>query len=58
MVGFLLWTTLIGAFTGLIGTFMVFFTSVKSNIAHSFGAIGVSLTLFGGISLWWMQYFN
>ncbi|EMH9027890.1 MULTISPECIES: hypothetical protein [Enterobacterales] len=58
MATFLFWITIVGAFTGLIGTFIVFFTSNKSDIGKDLGLIGASLTGLGVISLLWMRAFN
>ncbi|HEI8463829.1 TPA: hypothetical protein SLE68_003632 [Morganella morganii] len=57
MATFLFWITIVDAFTGLIGTFIVFFTSNKSDIGKDLGLIGASLAGLGAFSLLWMRAF-
>lgn len=58
MITFLLWATIVGMFTGLIGTFMVFFTSDKSGTGKDLISIGMGLAGLCAIGLLWMRNFS
>lgn len=58
MITFLLWATIVGMFTGLIGTFMVFFTSNKSGTGKDLISIGMGLAGLCAIGLLWMRTFS
>lgn len=58
MITFLLWATILGMFTGLIGTFMVFLTSDKSGTGKDLISIGMGLAGLCAIGLLWMRTFS
>lgn len=58
MITFLLWTTIVGMFTGLVGLFMFFYTSDKSGTGKDLISIGMGLASICAIGLLWMRTFS
>lgn len=57
MSTFLLWATIVGMFTGLVGLFMFFHTSDKSGTGKDLISIGMGLAGICAIGLLWMRAF-
>lgn len=58
MITFLLWATIVGMFTGLVGLFMFFHTSDKSGTGKDLISIGMGLAGICAIGLLWMRTFS
>ncbi|WP_162817263.1 hypothetical protein [Morganella morganii] len=58
MITFLLWATIVGMFTGLVGLFMFFHTSDKSGTGKDLILIGMGLAGLCATGLLWMKNFS